>query len=135
MLENKFTIKDSGKRENFQSGMRRDTDEGKPRYDLIPINILKRWAIHMAKGAHKYGQRNWEMANSEEELDRFKASAHRHFIQWISNERDEDHMAAVMFNLAAYETTKDRVWRSKEKRPVAIGVQVKTGGRTRFING
>lgn len=32
--------KDSGKREEFETGARRDTSEGKPRFDLIPIEIL-----------------------------------------------------------------------------------------------
>lgn len=53
--------------------------------------------------------RNWEKANSKEELDRFKASAFRHFMQWMSNEEDEDHAAAVLFNINAYETIKERI--------------------------
>jgi hypothetical protein len=32
-----YVTKDSGARVEFDSGMRRDTDEGKPRYDLIPV--------------------------------------------------------------------------------------------------
>jgi hypothetical protein len=39
-----YTTKDSGKREEYKSGMRRDTQEGKPRYDLIPTWFLKRLA-------------------------------------------------------------------------------------------
>jgi len=31
----KFETKDSGKRINYRSGMRRDVAEGKPRFDLI----------------------------------------------------------------------------------------------------
>lgn len=105
----KFVTKDSGKRAEFDSGMRRDTQEGKPRYDLIPEPILTRWAELMARGAEKYSERNWEKANSEEEMNRFKASAWRHFVQWSRGDEDEDHMAAVMFNLAAYETTKQKI--------------------------
>lgn len=100
----KFTLKDSGKRQDYKSGMRRDIQEGKPRYDLIvgegqKDNLLKRWAELMEKGMKKYGYRNWELANSEEELIRFKASAYRHFIQTMNGEEDEDHYAAVCFNL------------------------------------
>ena len=102
----KFITKDSGKRQNFASGMRRDVQENKPRYDLIiPLgqkeHLLKRWAELMDRGMNKYGYRNWELANSEEELLRFKASAWRHFVQAMSGEIDEDHMAAVCFNLNA----------------------------------
>lgn len=108
-----FITKDSGKRVDFKSGMRRDTDEGKPRYDLIvPVgckdNMLKRWAELLGRGMAKYGYRNWENANSEEEMIRFKASAFRHFMQWISGEEDEDHAAAVLFNIQAAEYLKEK---------------------------
>lgn len=103
----KFTTKDSGKRQEFKSGMVRDTNENKPRYDLlIPKNgdvMLKRWAELMARGASKYGERNWELADSPEEMERFKASACRHFFQWLNGEQDEDHASAVFFNIQAYE--------------------------------
>lgn len=109
-----FVVKDSGKREDYDSGMRRDTQEGKPRYDLtMPLSMksdmLTRWAIHMTKGAVKYGERNWELACSEAELKRFKASAFRHFIQWLKGEVDEDHAAAVFFNIQCYEYVKERL--------------------------
>ena len=35
-----FLTKDSGKRKDFESGMRRDTQENKPRYDLIDKDFL-----------------------------------------------------------------------------------------------
>jgi hypothetical protein len=104
-----FETKDSGKRVEFNSGMKRDTDDGKPRYDLIPKCMLKRWAELMARGARKYNDRNWEKANSVEELDRFKASAFRHFMQWQNNEYDEDHAAAILFNVAAFEFIKSKI--------------------------
>lgn len=46
-----YITKDSGVRESFDSGMVRDTQQGKPRYDLIDRPILKRWAELMARGA------------------------------------------------------------------------------------
>jgi hypothetical protein len=113
-MSNKFETKDSGVREDYESGMRRDTQDGKPRYDLvIPLsmktNMLRRWAELMARGMDKYGYRNWELANSQEELIRFKASAFRHFIQWFQNEEDEDHAAAVLFNIQAAEYVKEKL--------------------------
>ncbi|MFI9629249.1 dATP/dGTP diphosphohydrolase domain-containing protein [Streptomyces sp. NPDC052042] len=51
------------------------------------------------------GERNWEKADSQAELDRMKASAFRHFMQWLTGETDEDHAAAVVFNLLAAEST------------------------------
>lgn len=105
-----FETKDSGKREEYESGMRRDTQEDKPRYDLIWEPMLTRWAELMHRGAEKYGDNNWMLANSEEEAQRFKASAWRHFVQWTRGDRDEDHAAAVMFNVAAYEYVESRRW-------------------------
>lgn len=101
-----FITKDSGKRQDYESGMRRDIQEGKPRYDLIWQPGLKRHAELMARGADKYGERNWELANSEEEWRRFKASAFRHFMQWFNDELDEDHGSAVKFNIDAADATK-----------------------------
>jgi hypothetical protein len=108
-----FETKDSGKREEYDSGMRRDTEEGKPRFDLVvpkgvPFEeqILTRFAALMARGAEKYSERNWEKANSEAELNRYYSSAFRHFMQWLTGETDEDHAAAVMFNIMCAETLK-----------------------------
>ena len=64
----------------------------------------------MARGERKYGERNWEKANSEEELLRFKASANRHFEQWLNGyDTEEDHAAAILFNIQAYERLKEKL--------------------------
>lgn len=108
-----FETKDSGKREDYASGMRRDTQDGKAAFHLlIPDGVpyreqmLTRFAELMERGRIKYGQRNWEKANSVEEMARFKASALRHMVQWFCSESDEDHAAACMFNLTAFEMTR-----------------------------
>lgn len=106
-----FLTKDSGEREEYASGMVRDTQEDKARFDLmrpkgIPYEaqFLTRVAQLMTRGAKKYGFRNWENANSVEELERFENSAERHMQQYLAGERDEDHAAAVVFNILAAET-------------------------------
>jgi hypothetical protein len=92
--------------------MVRDTSEGKARFDLIRAagvpykhQMITRFAELMARGAVKYNSRNWEKANSQDELDRFKESALRHCEQWFCGETDEDHAAAVFFNIMAHEMT------------------------------
>lgn len=120
-MSQQFITKDSGKRQEYKSGMRRDLQEGKPRYDLvIPLgqkdHLLKRWAELMERGMDKYGYRNWEKADSEEELQRFQASAWRHFIQAMSGETDEDHFAAVLFNLNAIVFLEEKLKNKKAKR-------------------
>lgn len=108
--EVKYTTKDSGKRVNYKSGMRRDIQDDKPRYDLCYQPMLKRWAELMSRGAKKYGENNWQLANSEEELKRFKASAYRHFYQWFNEENiEEDHAASLIFNVAAVEMLKEKL--------------------------
>jgi hypothetical protein len=108
-----FVTKDSGERVAFESGMVRDTDKSKPRFDLILADeipfedqMLTRFARLMQRGAEKYTAKNWTKANSQEELDRFKASALRHMMQWFCGETDEDHASGVYFNIMAYEATK-----------------------------
>lgn len=102
--------KDSGKRSEFASGMVRDTEEGKPRFDLLlPLGVpfaeqmLTRDAALMARGAKKYTARNWELSDGEAELARYRSSALRHLHQWVAGEKDEDHAAAVRFNIMAGE--------------------------------
>jgi hypothetical protein len=126
-----FETKDSGKRQEFTSGMVRDTQEGKLRFDLAfdgpvasevfygdqlvvafndwyqhggiesgadvinliaqreggLIKLFERYAGLMTRGAVKYAARNWMKAQGEPELERFKASAARHFFQYIRGDK------------------------------------------------
>jgi len=105
-----MAIKDSGERVQM-AGMVRDTTKGKIRYDLVVGDgpMFKRWAQHLTDGAVKYAARNWMGAKSQEELERFRESALRHFIQWYTGELDEDHAAAVFFNINGAEYVKNRI--------------------------
>lgn len=110
--EGGFIIKDSGKRETYAGGMVRDTTEGKVMYSLIADGpMLKRWAVHLTKGAAKYGTGNWLKAEGDVELRRAKDSAFRHFMQWYYGEVDEDHASAVYFNVNECEYIKDKMKR------------------------
>jgi len=105
-----FTVKDSNERDEFDSGMVRDTEDGKIDYTLVLDGpMFERDAIHLTKGAQKYDARNWMKAESEEEMERFKRSAFRHFIQWYWGERDEDHAAAVRFGINGAEYVREKL--------------------------
>jgi len=104
-----FVTKDSGKRQEFSTGMKRDVQDDKPRYDLIDRTLLKRWAELMARGAQKYGDNNWRKAATQEEMDRFGASLLRHTFQLLDGDRSEDHAAAVCFNAAGYEMVRAKL--------------------------
>ena len=115
-MVDKFIVKDSGQRQEYASGMHRDLQEGKPRFDLIipkdqayEESMLYRLGTLLAKAIPKYGERNWEKANSVEEYDRFKSSALRHMMQYQSGELDEDHASAVLFNIIAAEYVKGKL--------------------------
>lgn len=117
----KFITKDSGAREVKASGYTRDTQDGKPKFNLLlPVGIpygdqfLTRVAELLARGATKYSPRNWELANDATDLDRYKESAFRHMIQFLTGETDEDHAAAVVFNLLGHETLAHKLAQERE---------------------
>lgn len=107
-----FEVKDSGKRMEFDSGMVRDVSDDKTDFSL-PLDgpMFNRWAEHLTKGAKKYSKRNWMLAQGEAELERFKESAFRHFLQWYREETDEDHAAAVFFNINGAEYVRSQLGR------------------------
>lgn len=94
----KFVTKDSGKRQNFSTGMVRDTQDGKPRYDLIPAEGLRRLADLYARGAEKYDENNWQKGQP---YSRVYASLFRHMMAWREGDKSEDHLAAVAWNAFA----------------------------------
>lgn len=101
-----FDTLDSGKRQSFDTGAHRDMEEGKGRFDLLPYEPLKRWAQLLERGAQKYGERNWQKGIP---LRRFLSSASRHLNQLIDGQEDEDHAAAVLFNVAGFMWTKSQM--------------------------
>lgn len=104
-----YVIKDSGERASFAGGMVRDIATDKIDYSLITDGpMFKRWAVHLTNGAKKYAKRNWMKAEGQEELDRFRESAFRHFMQWYYGETDEDHGSAVFFNINGAEYLKNK---------------------------
>ncbi len=91
-----WKITDSGERIEVPTGAVRDTNEGKIRWDLIPVEALKRVALHYTNGAKKYDDNNWKKGIPTE---RFIESAMRHFMQYRLGEKDEDHLSDVVFNI------------------------------------
>ena len=176
----KFTeIKDSGKRQNFDTGSKRDTDEGKGNphliagetfirvkdyrktkgsayerkdfknkctkyrvssaiedclwnytklvesrednlwyiYEAIDLTCIlialdedkdyysayTRLAIHYQNGAKKYDANNWRLGQP---VSRYFDSANRHLWKLLAGYKDEDHYAALLWNLVAIVQTK-----------------------------
>jgi hypothetical protein len=98
-------LKDSGSREEMPTGSRRDVRTGKGRYDLLPTRAMRRLARHFEAGASKYGDRNWEKGQP---LSRYMDSALRHAFNYLEGQRDEDHLAAAIWNLVCLCETEER---------------------------
>ncbi len=102
----KYNLKQKSKRQTFDTGAQRDTQEGKPRCDLISPIMLERLGTLLAKGAEHYGERNWEKGMP---LSRLLASAMSHMIKTLDGLEEEDHPIQCIFNLMAYIHTLHRI--------------------------
>lgn len=106
MSDNKFVVKDSGQRQQFETGAQRDTQEGKGRFDLLPVHALTRLAQHFENGAKKYNDDNWRKGIP---LNRYVDSALRHLLKFADGHRDEDHAIAAAWNLLCLVETEHMV--------------------------
>lgn len=117
-------LPDSGERESFETGMMREPNMMRGRYDLIsPIGLrrlfnvsggiqtislyaLEQLAIHYERGAEKYAPRNWEKGGY---ICRYLNSAIRHLSKYICGSRDEDHLSAFVWNVFSIMHTEEMV--------------------------
>ncbi len=105
-----FPTKTSGVRESIGK-MVRSPAADKPNFTLIFRGpMLVRWAELLTRGAVVYGADNWLEGLREADPAKRKAikvryleSASRHYVQWLRGDKDEDHAAAVFFNINGYE--------------------------------
>ena len=115
-------IKDSGLRRSYVTGSVRDVRTGKGRFDLISPIALRRLAVHLENGARKYDERNWEKGQP---LMDYIDSAMRHIASYVEGYRDEDHMAAALWNIHGFIHTEELISRgvlpnSLDNRPVSM---------------
>mgnify|MGYP001290718493 CR=1 FL=1 len=95
-------VKDSGERRSFDTGAQRDRAAGKGRFDLLPVTAIFALAKQLEAGAAKYESRNWEKGMP---CSVFLDSAIRHLFKFLGGLRDEDHLAAALFNVAGLQWT------------------------------
>jgi hypothetical protein len=99
---NSFVVKDSGQRQEFSTGARRDIQAGKGRFDLIPSLPIRRLAMIYEAGAVKYGDNNWRKGMP---LSRYLDSAERHLNCLKAGEKTEDHAMQACWNYFSYVCT------------------------------
>lgn len=97
----------TGDPEQFSSGAIRDTNESKPRYDLIPTGPLRRLADVYYRGGLLYGDSNWTQGIP---CSRFLASAMRHIEAARSGDKSEDHWAQALWNIMGVMHFEDTGW-------------------------
>ena len=103
-LRDTYETKDSGARQQFEGGGQRDVEDGKIDYTLAYDGpMFERYAALMTRGAKKYEARNWMKFSDEAALARAKRSLARHYHQYMAGAEDEDHAAAIVFNLNVIE--------------------------------
>ena len=78
-------------------------DSGKPRYDLIPTEVLDAYATILAFGAKKYSDRNWQRGFT---YGRVFGALMRHMWAWWKCEDNDpesgfSHLWHAIFNVAA----------------------------------
>lgn len=99
-------VLDSGERQEFPTGSRRDLEVGKGRYDLLQFRALHLVARQLEEGAKKYGERNWEKGQP---LSRYLSSALRHLAKYAKGETDERHDVAAAWNILCLVDTAERI--------------------------
>lgn len=93
-------LPDSGARQEFATGAVRDRSDMKPRPALVTPFGMERVAMHYARGAKKYADRNWEkgmpLSDTLESLER-----HVYRLKMYYHHQAEDHLAAIAWNALA----------------------------------
>lgn len=112
-----FVVKGGEGKTAGAGGMQRSVVGDKTDYSLALDGVMfRRWAEHLTRATRppaNYAKRNWLLAlngtpeERQDARDRARESAVRHFIQWYLGNHDEDHAAAVFFNVNVDETLKE----------------------------
>jgi len=127
----KFVVTDTGNKKEFSTGMVRNSNANKVRYDhLFRGPMFKRWAAHTWKAEKFYPDAapqvsNWQLAETVEELDRGIESFIGHVVdymdslyEWLQTgveSSKEDNAAAVYFNINLIENIKLNMAKKKQR--------------------
>jgi hypothetical protein len=79
----------------FSTGAKRDSNNTKPFIHTLLGYTRLRFGYHMNKGAKKYGNFNFTKGIPTE---CYLESLDRHLAMYMSGDRSEDHLSAIIFN-------------------------------------
>ena len=99
-------LPDTGSRNEYSTGAVRDASLGKGHYRSIPPTVMRRLAKRFEDGSRKYEDGNWTKGIP---LSNYYDSARRHMDEWLLGKRDEDHLAAAIWNLVCGGWTEEQV--------------------------
>lgn len=104
-------LPDTGERTEFGTGAVRDASVGKGHHSSIPPESINRLAMHFENGARKYMRNNWMKGIP---LSRYQEAIMRHCMDAAQGKKDEDHLAAVMWNAACWMWTQREIEEGKK---------------------
>ena len=103
----------------FTTGARRNSSDGKGRYDLLPVEAIDALAKRYEYGANLHGDNNWRYGIPDQSL---YDSALRHLFQALGHfydadrYTDEDHLAACLWNVCALIYNRDHDDNKEEEK-------------------
>lgn len=80
----------------FDTGAKRDSNSLKSAIHNLKGYTRLRFGYHMRHGSNKYGDSNWEKGLP---TDCYLESLDRHLALYMSGNRDEDHLSAIIFGI------------------------------------
>lgn len=88
-------------------------DQGKLRWDLLPLNLIEKIVEIYTFGAEKYGPNTWQ--NLEDGYNRYKAAMFRHLMEFekgnvIDDESGMEHLAHMVWNGIAMLHASENEW-------------------------
>lgn len=88
----------------MKEGKKNDYQDGKLRWDLLPLEEIEDIVKLYTAGSIKYGDNNWQ--NLENGYQRYKAAMLRHLLEYekgnkVDDETKVNHLAAVAWNAIA----------------------------------
>jgi len=106
-IDPKCGLEVSGKEyRKFETGAQRDDACGKGKPALISPIFIQRLSQLLERGAIKYSERNWEQGMP---LCEYINSMMRHTNKLLEGRTEEDHAAAIAFNIMGFIHTKEMI--------------------------